>query len=89
MADKDNSIEPNDAKPIDPKTVIAWREAMGYSQRDAAEALGCSRASIQNWEQGINECPRYIGLAMAALALGMHPYGSGESDKEENGNGNG
>jgi transcriptional regulator with XRE-family HTH domain len=79
--------DPNGARPIDGKMLIQWREAMGYTQQDAAEALGCSRQALRNWEDGTSKCPRYIGLAMAALALGMHPYGSDESDKEENGNG--
>lgn len=74
------NTETNNNKPIDPATVLAWREAMGFSQRDAAEALGCARQAIHNWEHGTNECPRYIGLAMAALALGMTPYG--EEEKE-------
>lgn len=56
-------------------TLIAWRERMGYSQRDACEALGCSRGAWAGWENGDHDVPRYIGLACAALALGMKPYG--------------
>jgi DNA-binding transcriptional regulator YiaG len=63
------------AKPIPPATLLAWREAMGFTQRDAAEALGCSRAALLSWEKGNTECPYYIGLAMGALALGMGPFG--------------
>jgi transcriptional regulator with XRE-family HTH domain len=62
-------------KSIPSANVIAWREAMGFTQRDAAEALGCSRQALLNWEHGTTECPLYIGLAMAALALGMTPFG--------------
>jgi transcriptional regulator with XRE-family HTH domain len=72
-------------KTIPAKTISEWREAMGFSRRDAADALGCSKQSIINWESGTNECPFYIGLAMAALALGMTPYGV--NGKEDNGNG--
>lgn len=68
------------AKPIPPASVVAWREAMGFTSRDASEALGCSRQALLNWEHGTNECPRYIGLAMAALALGMTPYGVEEKN---------
>ena len=56
-------------------TLQAWRERMGYSQRDAATALGCSRGAWANWESGAHDVPRYIGLACAALALGMSGYG--------------
>jgi transcriptional regulator with XRE-family HTH domain len=60
---------------VPPDAVVAWREAMGFTQRDAAEALGCSRQALHNWEHGATECPRYIGLAMAALISRMTPYG--------------
>jgi transcriptional regulator with XRE-family HTH domain len=53
-----------------------WREQMGYTQRVAAEALGCSQASIVAWELERSRIPTYIGLAMGALALGMEPYGA-------------
>ena len=62
-------------------TLVAWRERMGFSQRDACKALGCSRGAWAGWEIGTNPVPRYIGLACAALALGMKPYG--ELSKEE------
>lgn len=54
--------------------LIEWRTNMGYSQRDACDALGCSRGALGGWENG-NPIPRYIGLACAALALGMEPLG--------------
>jgi transcriptional regulator with XRE-family HTH domain len=61
--------------------LAAWRERMGYSQRDAATALGCSRAAWAGWESGKQpQIPRYIGLACAALALGMKPYGATQSE---------
>jgi transcriptional regulator with XRE-family HTH domain len=56
-------------------TLTAWRERMGYSQRDACRELGCSRGAWANWENGAHEIPRYIGLALAALALGMNNAG--------------
>jgi transcriptional regulator with XRE-family HTH domain len=79
--DKPNTtVTETTAKPIPPATVVAWREAMGFTQRDAAEALGCSRTALVAWEHGTNDCPKYIGLAMAALALGMTPYGVEEKE---------
>lgn len=53
--------------------LTAWRERMGYSQRDACKALGCSRVAWSQWETGAHKVPRYIGLACAALAMGMGP----------------
>jgi len=62
--------------PVKPSTLLAWRERMGYSQRDACVELGCSRAAWGAWETGVHKVPRYIGLACAALALGMSAYGA-------------
>jgi transcriptional regulator with XRE-family HTH domain len=58
------------------ETLAAWRERMGYSQRDACAALGCSRQAWSDWENGKTNTPRYISLACAALALGMTGYGA-------------
>jgi transcriptional regulator with XRE-family HTH domain len=60
---------------LSPDVFRLWREQMGYSQRDAALALGCSREALGGWETGRHAIPIYIGLAMNALALGMSPYG--------------
>jgi predicted transcriptional regulator len=64
------------------QTLTEWRERMGYSKTDASDALGCSRTAWRGWEEGTQDIPRYIGLACAALALGMKPYGAlTESDR--------
>lgn len=68
---------------LSPATLTAWRERMGYTQREAARVLGCSRGAWVGWEQGVHTIPRYIGLACAALALGMTTYG----DEREEGSG--
>jgi DNA-binding XRE family transcriptional regulator len=60
---------------LTPDQVIAWRERLHYSQRDAAHALGCSRDAWARWEKGTKQVPLYIALAMAALAMGLRPYG--------------
>jgi transcriptional regulator with XRE-family HTH domain len=52
-------------------SIASWREAMGLNQRDASEALGCSRTALGDWERDPPTTPRYIKLAMAALAMGM------------------
>lgn len=48
----------------------AWRDSMGYSPKDAAEALGMVEASYKDLEAK-PEAPKYIKLAMQALALGL------------------
>lgn len=53
------------------QTLATWRETMGLTQKQAAEALGCARNSIIEWEQHPENTPRYIKLAAAALALGI------------------
>jgi transcriptional regulator with XRE-family HTH domain len=60
---------------VTPETLATWRDRMGFSQRDACNALGCSRGAWARWEEGTQRIPRYIGLACAALALGMSAYG--------------
>lgn len=59
-----------------PADLIEWRRRLGLSQAAAAEKLGCGRRSLQLWEAGTNEVPRYIGLAAAAIALGISEYPS-------------
>jgi transcriptional regulator with XRE-family HTH domain len=58
--------------------VAEWRTLMGYTTRQAAEALGCSREALDGWEKGRHETPKYITLAMSALAMGM-----GEDDEKK------
>lgn len=58
----------------------AWRERMGFTQRDASKTLGCSADAWNRWETGKAKPPRYIGLACAALALGMKAYGETQGD---------
>ena len=41
-----------------------WRERKGFSQRDAAEHLGISKRTLENWEQA-RATPR--GYAVVAL----------------------
>jgi DNA-binding XRE family transcriptional regulator len=55
--------------------IALWRKHMGYTQREAAVAIGCSRQSWQFWETGAHKLPRYVGLAMRALSEDMEPWG--------------
>lgn len=54
-----------------------WRERMGYTPMDACIALDCKMTDLSDWESG-KPIPRYIGLACAALALGISGYGEKE-----------
>lgn len=56
-----------------PETFIAWRKAMGLSQREAAALLRVSKTTIEYWEAGTRRdgkpapIPYTVGLACAAL----------------------
>lgn len=42
-----------------------WREAHGYSQRDAAALLGVSQPGYCKWEAGITHPRRHLARAVA------------------------
>jgi transcriptional regulator with XRE-family HTH domain len=56
-----------------PESLKDWRKRLKLSQVKAAEELGCGRRSLQLWEKGENNIPKYIALACAAVALGVKP----------------
>ena len=62
-------------KPMTKEVLIKWRQRMGYEHRECAHELGCTVREWRAWENGEVPIPRYIGLACAALALGMSSYG--------------
>lgn len=43
--------------PITPAEILAAREAAGLTQRQAAELMGVSRATMQNYERGTTAMP--------------------------------
>lgn len=47
--------------------VRAWRDRMGWTQREAAEQLGVSLSMYRLYEYGEYAPPRPVELAMAAL----------------------
>lgn len=64
-----------------PSELAAWRKWMGYSQRDAAAALGVSLPTYQRWERGSRwkdgteiELEKRVGLACAAIANGLDQF---------------
>jgi transcriptional regulator with XRE-family HTH domain len=57
-----------------------WRERMRMSQQEAADALGISKGSVVNYENGARReddrpvtIPRTVELACAALTFGINP----------------
>lgn len=56
--------------------LINLRQRMRWSQRDAANMLGCSTRSIANWESEKNVIPRSIALAASAVLMSLPPYSS-------------
>lgn len=52
------------------KTLVAWRERNNYTQQEAADKLGVSRRSLENWEQE-RAMPQGFGLnAMLNMIAG-------------------
>ena len=55
------------------KTLVAWREKNDYTQQEAADRLGVSRRSLENWEQR-RAMPQGFGLgAMLQIIQGTKP----------------
>ena len=44
-----------------------WRKLLGYTQEDAANELGVTRATIQNWEHDVTPVPVTVHLASRQL----------------------
>ena len=52
------------------RTLVAWRDMNNYTQRTAADMLGVSKRSLENWEQE-RAMPQGFGLkAMLKLIQG-------------------
>jgi DNA-binding XRE family transcriptional regulator len=46
---------------------LEWRKMLGYTQEEAGAKLGVSRATIQNWENGVTRIPKAAELACVRL----------------------
>lgn len=59
---------------LDAASFTRWRRFMGFSQEQAAEALGLSTRTISNYETGSYPISKTASLACGALALGLDDY---------------
>ena len=50
-----------------------WRKTRGLTQQALADAIGCSRRAVVNWEGGAHAIPAYIALALAAIERKLKP----------------
>lgn len=57
-----------------PADLLAWREHMHWSGREAARQLGVAHGRLIAMEHGRSTIPRYIALACMALAAGLPPW---------------
>lgn len=57
-----------------PADFRAWRARMGYTQQQAAQALGVTSRTVKAWEAGKCAPPAFLALACAALAAGLGPW---------------
>lgn len=57
--------------PLIPDDIRSWRERMGWTQGEAARALGLSdRVTVARWETGTRTPPSYLRLAMERIEEG-------------------
>lgn len=78
MGEEKKEIRPHPTakhKPVTKEVLVRWRQNMAYDVRDAAHEMGCTQAEWRAWESGEVKIPRHVGLACAALAMGMNTYG--------------
>lgn len=64
-----------------PQEFKNWRKEMGFSQTQAAEKLGLSKATIENYDKGTRRedgrevvIPQTVALACSALYKGLKPW---------------
>ena len=57
----------NKTEPNKPRTLKTLREGKGFSLRDVANKIGCSKSSVLNWEQGVVKPPFAKAVCLADL----------------------
>jgi transcriptional regulator with XRE-family HTH domain len=72
---------------MNPAQFRAWRKALGWKQKEAAEKLGLKKRMIQYYETGERDgkkvkIPKSVQLACYALSQGVTDY-DGEAARHE------
>jgi DNA-binding XRE family transcriptional regulator len=62
---------------MDKKSLKAWREGQGLTQRQLANLLGVSHMAVAFWEWGKRRIPPFLPLALEALE---HRFSKGDRD---------
>jgi DNA-binding XRE family transcriptional regulator len=68
-----------DITSMDANDLISFRARFNFTQKQAAQAIGCSLRAISNWEKGYAPIPKSVAMAASAYAMGLYPMG-GEKD---------
>ena len=68
-----------------PHDFKAWRKALGFSQKKAADALGLKNRIVQYYEKGERDgekvkIPKHVRLACYALSVGVGDYHGPEAE---------
>jgi len=64
-----------------PEDFKQWRKKMNFTQQQAADALGLSKPTIENYDKGVRgsgdafQIPHVVALACAALWHKIEPWG--------------
>ncbi len=65
-----------------PEQFKHWRKGMNFTQKQAADELGLSKATVENYDKGSRRedgrqviIPRTVALACAALKHNLTPWG--------------
>lgn len=57
--------------------IAEWRSMMGWSRAKLARALGIDPHTLAIYEAMPERCPRWMAMALAAIAYGLPPYQPG------------
>lgn len=64
-----------------PDDLKTWRKAQGWTQSQAAQALGITQQVYARHESGVVKIDTRTALACAALAAGLNPWHASTADK--------
>lgn len=54
---------------MDANDLMSFRARFKFTQKQAAEAIGCSARAIENWEKWIAPIPKSAAMAARAILL--------------------